>query len=76
MGWLDQRAWGISIALRALNSTTPPHPLLASAEAELAKLQPKLPMVSAEPSLKIVANADWSKPVSTRDLLIWQHRVT
>lgn len=65
VGWLDQRAWGTTMALKALNSTTPPHPLLALAEAELAKLQPKLPMVSVETSLQLVPAGDWAKPVST-----------
>ena len=66
MGWLDQRAWGTTMALKALNSTIPPHPLLASAEAELADLQPKRPVVSAEPSLKMVPTADWAKTVSAQ----------
>ena len=31
VGWLDQRAWGVGMALRALNQTRPPHPLLPMA---------------------------------------------
>ena len=64
VGWLDQRAWGTTMALKALNQTTPPHPLLVTAQVELAKLQAKRPVPSASSSLKPVGSADWAKPVT------------
>ena len=62
MGWLDQRAWGTTMALAALNTTAPPHPLLARAEAELAQLRPRRPTPGREPALRAVVAADWGKP--------------
>ena len=43
MSYMDQRRWGVEFALDALRQTTPPHPLLEDANAELALLTPVRP---------------------------------
>ena len=63
VGWLDQRAWGTTMALNALNTTEPPHPLLAMAEAALAPLSARAPIPAEDASLKPVPKPAWAQPV-------------
>ena len=63
VGWLDQRAWGTTMALNALNTTAPPHPLLAMAEAALAPLSARAPIPAEDASLKPVPKQAWAEPV-------------
>ena len=63
VGWLDQRAWSVSLALRALNQTAPPHPLLPMATAELAALTPHHPG-SAAAAMTAVPRSGWLTPLT------------
>lgn len=61
VGWLDQRSWGTTLALEALNQSKAPHPLLALATAELEALTPRRPN---HEGLQSVPEEHWSKTLT------------
>eukprot|EP01044_Picomonas_judraskeda_P000772 COSAG03_NODE_37_length_17551_cov_15.651444_16_plen_924_part_00 len=67
VGWLDQRAWSVGLALHALNKTTPPHPLLEAATVELADLSPRYPG-SAVATMIPVARDEWQAPLAVHEI--------
>jgi hypothetical protein len=60
ISWLDQRAWGVEMALAALPES---HPLLAIAQRELQALVPVQPHPLTE-GLVLVEEGHWAVPLS------------
>lgn len=70
VGWLDQRAWGTTLAVEALHreSTLPQHPLLALATAELEALIPQRPQpADGQHGMQVVPKDQWDNALVVCD---------